>query len=280
MYRTTTTLEFYDHQALAADEHNAFKRMVPDRTSPLPTLAASRSRLPQPFWDNPARGPPALAAYWKTWELAFANLRSPTAENGFVAPYVDTAFNDFVFMWDTSFILMFAKYGTRVFNFQRTLDNIYAKQHSDGFLTRELSEADGRDQFHRHDPVSTGPNVLAWCEWEHFCNFADRRRIANVFPVLLAYHGWMRKHRTWPDGSYHSCGLACGMDNQPRVLPGLNAYTDHSWTAWVDATAQALLSARILVLMSAALGDGAFGAEVAACRAEGASLAAYMQEHM
>lgn len=85
-----------------------------------------------------------------------------------------------------------------------------------------------------HDPVSTGPNILAWVEWEHWlihknvrdavevesdaCGRTriDRRasvlarrtrsaaqvdRLRRVFPVLLAYHRWCRKHRTWPDGA-------------------------------------------------------------------------------
>ena len=33
----------------------------------------------------------------------------------------------------------------------------------------------------------------------------------QVFPVILAYHIWCRNNRSWPDGSYFSCGLACGM---------------------------------------------------------------------
>lgn len=40
----------------------------------------------------------------------------------------------------------------------------------------------------------------------------------------------MKRNRTWPDGSYWSNGLACGMDNQPRTLPTDNPWTDHSFT--------------------------------------------------
>lgn len=43
-------------------------------------------------------------------------------------PQVDSAFNDCLFMWDSAFILMFARYGRRAHDFQRTLDNFYAKQ--------------------------------------------------------------------------------------------------------------------------------------------------------
>ena len=66
-------------------------------------------------------------------------------------------------MWDSSFILMFARYGTRFFPFQNTLNNFFAKQHPDGFSCREI-KADGADCFERYDPVSTGPNLMPWCE--------------------------------------------------------------------------------------------------------------------
>jgi hypothetical protein len=36
---------------------------------------------------------------------------------------------------------------------------------------------------------------------------SPQERLRKVFPVLLAYHKWLRKNRSWPDGSYFSCGL-------------------------------------------------------------------------
>ena len=93
-------------------------------------------------------------------KIAIGNIRAPQAGSGFVSSYLDTAYNGNIFMWDSSFILMFARYGTRFFPFQRTLDNFYAKQHPDGFICREI-KADGADCFERYDPVSTGPNLDA-----------------------------------------------------------------------------------------------------------------------
>jgi hypothetical protein len=225
-------LDFYAENPSVSRE-NAFKRATPNMSHP-PSFEAARSRLPAPFWDGHKR---ELRCYWKAWQLAFSNLQRATRANGFIEPFIDSAFNDCLFMWDSVFTLLFCRYGSAAFDFQRTLDNIYAKQHVDGFLSREIHESDGRDQFHRYDPVSTGPNILAWCEWEYWLNFGNRERLARVYPVLLAYHEWMRRFRTWPDGSYQSCGLACGMDNQPRGLPGQH-FMDHGWSAWVDATAQ------------------------------------------
>ncbi|MEX0746002.1 MAG: trehalase family glycosidase [Phycisphaeraceae bacterium] len=230
-------------------QRNAFRTTSPAvATEPaLPDFAAVRDKLPQPNWAGHG---PAIDCYWKAWELAFSNLGRPTQENSFVASYIDTAFNGHLFMWDSVFILMFGRYGSRVFDFQRTLDNLYANQHVDGFICREIDIADGQDCFHRHDPDSTGPNALAWSEWEHFLNFNDRDRLERVFPVLVAYHQWMRDYRTWPDGTYWSCGWAVGMDNQPRVPAGYSPAHSPAHQTWMDACFQAILSARTLAAMA------------------------------
>jgi len=202
---------------------NAFLAMAPERAEP-PTFEQARRLLPEPFWDGHAS---AIDCTFKAWKLAFANLRRPETASGFVARFIDPAFNDCIFMWDSCFMTLFGRYGARAFPFIRTLDNFYAKQHPDGFICREIGRALGDDRFPRFDPSSTGPNVMAWAEWEHYRNFRDRDRLARVFPVLRAYHQWLRAYRTWPDGSYWSTGWGCGMDNQPR-LPTGTPYADCS----------------------------------------------------
>lgn len=238
----------YVHNLLVAQSN--FRTMTPD-FSPVPTFESSRRLLPAPTWDG---HPAAIDCYWKAWEIGFRHLCVPTKENGFVAPFIDSAFNGHLFLWDSVFTIMFGRYGSRAFDFQRTMDNLYCKQHADGFICREIDEADGQDAFHRHDPSSTGPNVFAWGEWEHYLNFADRDRLARVFPVLLAYHQWMRDYRTWPDGTYWSCGWASGTDNQPRVPDGYSAAHSPAHQAWLDACLQAILSARVLLAMAGELG--------------------------
>lgn len=70
------------------------------------------------------------------------------------------------------------------FPFQRTLDNFYAKQHPDGFICREI-KADGADCFERYDPVSTGPNLMPWCEMVYYHQFGDMERLHKVFPYFV-----------------------------------------------------------------------------------------------
>ena len=218
---------------------------------PLPVYADSKDRLPKLIWDD---NPDAVDCYNKAWEIGFGNLRTPQVGDGMVSNYIDTAFNGFLFMWDSSFITMFGKYGLNVFNFQKTLDNLYARQHMDGFICREICEKIKGDQFHRFDPVSTGPNIMPWAEWESFQVTGDIQRIKAVFPPLLAYHLWLKKYRTWPDGTYWTSGWGCGMDNQPRVRSGYSAEFHHGWQVWMDACIQQILSDKILISMAGLIG--------------------------
>jgi glycogen debranching enzyme len=243
-------------------EENVF-RCMPREECALPQFETARALLPQPFWEGHKS---AMACYWRAWELAFAHLRQPTVESGFVANFIDTAFNACLFMWDSAFILLFARYGTRAFNFQRTLDNLYARQHPDGYICREIREVDGQEMFARFDPASTGPNILPWAEWEYFQSFGDRTRLEQVLPCLLAYYQWFRDYRSWPDGSYWSCGWGCGMDNQPRVLSsGIHAANfSHGHMAWIDATLQQIFAGKTLLAMGRELGREADVKHVAA----------------
>lgn len=213
----------------------------------LPGFQEAHPLLPVPYWIG---HPAVIDCYWRAWELAFSNLKQPTIKNDFVSNYSDTAFNGNLFMWDSAFITCFGLYGRRAFNFQGTLDNFYRKQHSDGFICREISESDGQDTFQRFDPSSTGPNVLAWAEWNHFVKTGESDRLEKVFAPLLAYHQWTRKYRSWPDGSYWTTGWGCGMDNLPRVRGRDHENWGNGHLAWVDATFQALLSAKILLQMA------------------------------
>jgi len=261
-------------------EENAFVRMPREEEAP-PSFEEALDVLPRPFWESHED---VMDCYRGVWELAFANVRRPEPESGFVASFIDTAFNDCLFMWDSAFILLFARYGRRAFDFQRTLDNLYASQHPDGFICREIGTFDGRDRFERFDAASTGPNVMPWTEWEHYHDTADRGRLGRVFPVLVSYHRWLRRHRTWRDGTYWTSGLGSGMDNQPRFPQkptGAGGWperlTYHGHAVWIDACLQQVLSADLLLRMADALGRTG---EVADLREERGRLALSVNERL
>ena len=200
-------------------------------------LAEARKILPAPVWEGHDK---EIEMYWHAWRIAVGNIRQPQEGSGFVSPYLDIAYNGNIFMWDASFMMMFARYGYRFFPFQRSLDNFYAKQHPDGFICREI-RADGSDCFERYDPTSTGPNLLPWVELTYYRQFGDIDRLHKVFPALCAYGKWWRLNRTWPDGTYWSSGWGTGMDNMPRVKPEYNPIFSHGHMVWLDTNLQQML---------------------------------------
>ena len=227
-------------------EKNCFIGAVADADR-LVSYNEAKERLPRPIWDGHDSH---IACYDKAWEIAFSNLCLPPENSGFVSSFIDTAFNGCLFMWDSAFILMFTKYADRIFKFQKTLDNLYSHQHEDGFICREIEEKTGCDRFTKHDVSSTGPNVLAWSEWEYYLNFSDKERLEKVFYPLLSYHRWLRKNRTWRDGTYFSSGWGCGMDNLPRLEPQYHHSFEHGHMVWLDACMQMFLNCKILINMA------------------------------
>lgn len=223
---------------------NEYRVAKPEVIEPK-SFEEARQILPSPIWDGHGK---EMEMYWRAWEIAVGNIRKPQSGSGFVSSYLDTAYNGNIFMWDSSFILMFARYGTRFFPFQRTLDNFYAKQHPDGFICREI-KADGADCFERYDPVSTGPNLMPWCEMVYYHQFGDMERLHKVFPVLCSYYKWLRLNRTWRNGTYWSSGWGTGMDNMPRVPNGYSPIYSHGHMVWLDTNLQQLFIANLLLEM-------------------------------
>ncbi len=247
MFKVNESLTYIDNPYV---KNNTFIGKSLD-TEELPQYDEIKDKLPKPFWQGNDN---VIACYNKAWEIAFSNLRKPEPKSGLVSSFIDTAFNGFTFMWDSSFMTMFGKYAGGIFDFQKTLDNFYAKQHRDGFICREICEMENGEQFYRHDPCSTGPNILAWCEWEYYRLTGDMSRIKYVFDPLMAYHGWLKDNRTWKDGTYWTTGWGCGMDNQPRHNESEMPDFHHGHMTWCDATIQQILSGKMLIKMAEVLG--------------------------
>ena len=248
----------YEHHRTWADspllKDRAFaRRDAPlDRAEDIPPPEAWRDAVPEVFWDG---HPDEVAAWRRAWEICGAKVRAPEPGSGFSRNYVFTKFSGAVFVWGCCFITMFGKYGTGAFPFIRSLENFYGAQDSDGFIPRELDIRNGRSAFERDDPSSVGGDIFAWAEWQWYLFSGDRARLAAVYPHLLAYHRWIRKHRTWKDGTYFCSGWGCGMDNIPRMdTTRYNECFDHGHLSFVDVTFQQILDARLLLRIAEAAG--------------------------
>ena len=227
----------YVKEALVAE--NDFRTAKPVTTELPKSFEEARQVLPVPVWEGHQA---EIDMYWKAWQIGVKNICNPLPGSGFVVPYIDTAYNGNIFMWDSEFILMFSRYGARFFDFQGTLNNFYAKQHPDGFICREI-HADGSDCFERYDPVSTGPNLIPWCELVYYQQFGNIDRLHKAFPALVAYYKWLRLNHTWRNGTYWSSGWGTGMDNMPRVKKDYNPIFSHGHMIWLDTNLQQYMTA-------------------------------------
>jgi len=238
-------------------EKNLFRGQTVQR-EPIPSFNQAKVQLPVPILPDHSDW---TELYWRTWEMAWSNLRRPKRSSGLVSRFIDPAFNENILMWDTAFMVQFGVYGRRAFPFIDSLDNFYASQHADGSICREINMAEGCDIFTPFDPDSTGPNIMAWAEWRHYRIAGDERRLSKIFWPLMAFHRWFRANRSWPGGLYWATGLSSGMDNQPRV-PGGGHHHQH-WS-WVDASMQAAIDCVVLERMANQLGEDDIAAELAA----------------
>jgi hypothetical protein len=125
-----------------ADLQGAYFPLKTYSPHPLPRFEALRDQLPAPIYDDK---PLWVETYWKAWQLAFRNFHEPPPESGFVSQFIDAAFNQNIFLWDSCFMTMFCNYAYPLVPGISTLDNFYAKQYEDGEMCREIVRATGVD---------------------------------------------------------------------------------------------------------------------------------------
>ena len=171
-----------------------------------------------------------LEMYRYCWEEAFKKIKSPAPPSGFVSDYIDEGFNPNIFMWDTQFMILFWKYACHIFPAIQSNDNFYIKQHTDGYICREIREADGRDVVFMGKKNTVNPPLFAYAELEYAMMSGDTERLTKVLPVLSRQADWITANRIKKHsahGLFWQKRFGSGMDNCPRKGNG-----------WVDMSAQ------------------------------------------
>ncbi len=212
-----------------------------------PLLVALRRGVPEPILDE---DPEQVELYHAAWELAQSHIAAGTTDNGFADHYMDEAFSEHIFQWDTCFMTLFGHYGLDAFPVMGSLDNFYGAQQSDGYICRVVRESDGQPEGDGSDVSEPmiNPPLFAWSELRYVQRSGDRSRLPRVLPVLAAYAAWLDEHvRTGP-GLYYTSMLGSGMDNAPR---------DAAYDGWVDQTAQQALARSAMATLYELLGDEA-----------------------
>jgi Mannosylglycerate hydrolase MGH1-like glycoside hydrolase domain/Glycosyl hydrolases family 2, sugar binding domain len=205
--------------------------------------------LPEPVLPS---NPAWEELYWAAWQMAFDKIAFGNASNSMVDAYMDEGFNEQIYQWDSSFICLFGRYGSRLFPVMPTLDNFYDRQRSDGYIQRVYSETDGGELGDpKPEEPMVNPPLFAWVEWEYYRTTGDDSRLAKVLPILERYYLWLQSNvRLGPgQGLYNQTDLGSGMDNTPRG--------DIHGAGWADMSSQQVLAATHLSAIAKQLGDDA-----------------------
>lgn len=157
--------------------------------------------------------------YQKALNIAKTKIRGSEKDPFFKKPYLDEAFSNNIFYWDTCFMTCYAKYHQQELPIHQALDNFYRVQDPDGYIGREYLE-NGLPMWEKHHPVSINPPLLAFGELELHSQNPDVARLRRVYPNLKRHFEFLQRTYRGPDGLYFGDTLGMGMDNIPRHPPG------------------------------------------------------------
>ena len=143
-------------------------------------------------------------------------MGNPDAPYYYKKPYLDAAFNGDVFLWDTAFIMCWAKYHIDELPVYQSLDNFYESMDEDGFIARHYKGDTGKTAYPKEHPSSIAPPLLAFAELELESQKSNIERLRKVYPTLRKHHQYMVNTYQLEDGLFFSDALGFGMDDIKR----------------------------------------------------------------
>ena len=186
--------------------------------------------------------------YETAWQSHKSNITAVTkalnpelTTDDATAYYVDEAFDNRIFQWDTLFMMLFDKYGIHEFPTLNSMDNFYYHQtdsndDSDGYISRMIYQGSGQSYYGDYQTVDAiNPPMFAWAEWEQYQIHGDISRFTKkvkgkaIIDRLDAYWQFLKRtrtHKSGPaEGLYVSNGQGNGLDNTPN----------QDWSGWGQA---------------------------------------------
>ncbi len=157
--------------------------------------------------------------YAKALEITKKKVRGGDGEPFFKKPFVDAAFSDNIFLWDSCFIVCFAKYHLDELPVYQALDNFYERMEADGYICREYRK-NGEALWSKDHPVSINPPLLALAETEIYGVKKDKERLRYAYPILKKNFEFLIDRYQGDDKLFWGDTLGMGMDNIPRSPRG------------------------------------------------------------
>ena len=211
--------------------------------------------------------PEWIDLYNLAWKMAHNHIRQ-SGKRAFIDIAWDSDRN-WQWVWDTSIVAMFARYGAGHFPGIAGLDNFYDLQRDDGFISMTYDMDRGTEVY----PGRINPPLFAWAEWEYYRTTGDSSRFGRAIPAIEKLMGWIDANRmnaphirrsamterisedceakTYSLYFFEDCGSS-GMDDSPRTPRVREAGRFYDW---IDLSSQMALSFRCLADMHGVLGN-------------------------
>ncbi len=157
--------------------------------------------------------------YDRALEITKSKVRGGDSEVFFKKPFIDAAFSQNIFLWDTCFMVCFAKYHLDELPVYQALDNFYDRIEEDGYICREYRH-DGSPLWSKEHPVSINPPLLAFAELEIYSVSKDKERLKKVYPILKKNFEFLVDTYQMEDDLFYADTLGMGMDNIQRYPEG------------------------------------------------------------
>jgi hypothetical protein len=154
--------------------------------------------------------------YAKALAITKSKVRGGESEAFFKEPFIDAAFSQNIFLWDTCFMCCFAKYHLGELPVYQALDNFYQQMDEDGYICREYRFT-GEPLWSKEHPVSINPPLLALAETEIFKVSKDVNRLKKAYPILKKNFEFHVNTYMMDDDLFYGDTLGMGMDNIPRA---------------------------------------------------------------
>lgn len=160
-----------------------------------------------------------LEMYEKAMSIARQKIRGGADQPVYKKPFVDAAFSNNIFYWDTCFIACYAKYHQSELPIINALDNFYGLMEPDGYICREFTK-EGKPMWPKEHPVSMNPPLLAFAELELYAYHHSVNRLKAVYPKLKKhFEYWVKTYRC-EDHLFYNDAFGSGMDNIERFPRG------------------------------------------------------------
>ncbi len=226
--------------------------------------------VPEPVLPG---SPELLELYRVAWQLAWEHVVE--RDGAPRSPYLDEGFDpDTIWIWDTCFMVHFAKYAPDLFPGVESLENFYRPMYDDAPTTLLIQHPDN-------------PPLFAWSEEEYVRHTGDLDRVRWLLDA-----GYLQRHFAFFDSvapgtvldcsriattvervgrGYRWSGICSGMDNTPRA-PGRAGLDTAGDILWFDAAAQQALAAKSIATLARLVDDAPLVAEYEAHHARLAAL--------